>query len=346
MGNAVKVAGQIRIIDLSPSFLQVLSDLFQGAPGSSPRSKPVRAIQKVCLKDRLQNQQYGHLDHPVSYTGDSQGPQLAISLGNIDPAHRQRSVGLGPQFLFQCFQKSGHPSFLYLPNGHPIRTRCPSVRSYPSPGRFQYIPAIHPVVQGIKSKLTFLLGLTAQFPSQKRDLLRHPGFQLKPFGHPFRNKAFLTQAGSPSFDQNMTEVRPLRSIPFPGLPRYYGPLRLPTGAVFQVMDSLKTLSPLTDTPSGLPGSSTDLSARALLNHPGRPSRCPRSLLPRWYQTSPSPAGWSPSSTCNEAESGSLSLGLTPSLSRGSFPFSPLSCRIETGLFPAFGHPRREAATPC
>ncbi len=101
-----------------------------------------------------------------------------------------------------------------------------------------------------------------------------------------------------------------------------------------------------DTPSGLPGSSTDLSARALLNHPGRPSRCPRSLLPRWYQTSPSPAGWSPSSTCNEAESGSLSLGLTPSLSRGSFPFSPLSCRIETGLLPAFGHPRREAATPC
>ena len=165
-----------------------------------------------------------------------------------------------------------HPSFLYLPNGHSIRSRRPSVRSYPCPRRFQYIPAIHPVVQGIKSKLTFLLGLAAQLPSQKRDLLRHPGFRLEPFRLPFRNGAFLAQAVSPSFDQNMTEVRPLRSIPFPGLPRYYGPLRLPAGAAFQVMDSLKVYRYLRHTPPGLPGSSADLSACALLNHPGRPGR--------------------------------------------------------------------------
>jgi hypothetical protein len=38
------------------------------------------------------------------------------------------------------------------------------------------------------------------------------------------------------------------------------------------------------------------------------------LLPCWYQASPYPAGWPPSFTCNEAESGSLSLGLMPSLS--------------------------------
>ena len=307
MRNAVKVAGQIRIIDLSPSFLQILPDLLQGPPGSSPRSKTMRAIQKVRLKNRLQYQQYGHLYYPISYTGYSQGSQLAVSLGNINPAHRQRSVGLGPQFLFQCFQKSGHPSFLYLPNGHPIRSRRPSIRSYPSPGRFQYIPAIHPVVQDIKSKLTFLLGLAAQPPSQKRDLLRHPRFRLKPFRLPFRNGAFLTQAVSPSFDQSMTEVRPLRSIPFPGLPRYYGPFRLPARADFQVMDSLKPLSFPTDTPPGLPGSSADLSACALLNHPGRPSRCSCSLLPRWFQASPCPTGWPPPFKRNEAESGLLTL---------------------------------------
>lgn len=121
----------------------------------------------------------------------------------------------------------------------------------------------------------------------------------------------------------MTEVWPLRSIPFQGLPRYYGPLRLPTGAAFQVMDSLKTLSRhRRDTPPGLPGSSADLSTCALLNHPGRPSRCIRSLLPRWYQASPSLAGWPPSFKCNEAESGSLSLGLTLSLSGNNRSPSP------------------------
>ena len=125
------------------------------------------------------------------------------------------------------------------------------------------------------------------------------------------------------YDSPHPRVRGTSTLLIHALPSaHYGPLRLPTGAVFQVMDSLNTLSPLTDTPSGLPGSSTDLSARALLNHPGRPSRCIRSLLPRWFQASPSPAGWPPPFTCNEAESGSLSLGLTPSLSGEFLPPSP------------------------
>ena len=75
---------------------------------------------------------------------------------------------------------------------------------------------------------------------------------------------------------------------------------------------------------GLPGSSADLSARALLNHPGRPSRYLLSFLPRWWQASPSLEGWPPPSKRNEAESGSLALGLMPSLSREVLSRSPLS----------------------
>jgi hypothetical protein len=128
-----------------------------------------------------------------------------------------------------------------------------------------------------------------------------------------RNGASIAQAGCPSLLENMTEVRPLGSIPFPGLPRYYGPLRLPTAAAAQVIDSLKAL-PCPGTTSGLSGSSTDLSARALPNHPGRSDRCSRSLLACRWQASPSPEGWPPPSSCNEAESGSLTLGLAPSSS--------------------------------
>jgi hypothetical protein len=118
----------------------------------------------------------------------------------------------------------------------------------------------------------------AQFPSQKRDLYRHPGLRLEPLCHIIRNGAFNAQAGHPFFDKNVTEVRPLGSTPFPGLPRYYGPLRLPAADDSQVMDSLLSLA-LTAAAPGLPGSSTDLSARALPNHPGRLGSCSRSLLP-------------------------------------------------------------------
>jgi len=173
-----------------------------------------------------------------------------------------------------------------------------------------------------------LLSLAAQFPSQKRDLLRHPRFHAEPFCHPFRNRALTAQAVPPSFDQNMTEVWPLRSIPFQRLLCYYEPLRLPATATSQVMDSLKVSSmsfPIDPVP-GLPGSSTDLSARALLNHPGRPSRCLLSFLPRWWQASPSLEGWPPPFKCNEAEAGSLALGLAPSLSREVLSLSPLRPR--------------------
>jgi hypothetical protein len=73
---------------------------------------------------------------------------------------------------------------------------------------------------------------------------------------------------------------------------------------------------------GLPGSSTDPSAPAPLNHPGRPSRCFCSFLPSWLQASPNPEGWPPPSQCNEAEPGSLALGLMPSSSGKDHSPSP------------------------
>ena len=93
----------------------------------------------------------------------------------------------------------------------------------------------------------------------------------------------------------MPTAGPLRSTGITPLPRYYGPLRLPTwpqaGYVFPTR-----VAGNSSTAPGLPGSSADLSARAVPNHPGRSDGCSRSLLPHRQRASPNQEGW-PSSYC-------------------------------------------------
>src|SRR5512137_7052 len=124
MGNAVKVTAQIRVIHLLPSDLQVLPDLFHGPLGSPPRSKPMRAVQKIRLKDRLDDQHHRHLHHPVPYAGYPQGPQLAIGLRNVHAAHRQRSVGLALELFLYIVEKRSYsfPLLLYALDGCPPST--------------------------------------------------------------------------------------------------------------------------------------------------------------------------------------------------------------------------------
>ena len=146
----------------------------------------------------------------------------------------------------------------------------------------------------------------------------------------------------------MTEAWPLRSTPFPGLPHYYGPLRLPAAAAMQVMVSPQALSAaLADPAPGLPGSSANLSTRALPSRPGRPDGCLCSFLPRRWQASPSLEGWPPPYERNEADTGSLSLGLTSSLSRQAHSPSPRGEALEDrptthGRLPLRGRPQLHA----
>ena len=112
----------------------------------------------------------------------------------------------------------------------------------------------------------------------------------------FRYGAFNTHADLLSFHENMTEVRLLGSTGITPLPRYYEPLRIPTVNDERVIDSPPTLS-LRRNPfalgitSDLPGSSADLSTRALPNHPEQSHRFFRSFIPGGWQASPIPAGW-------------------------------------------------------
>ena len=100
----------------------------------------------------------------------------------------------------------------------------------------------------------------------------------------FRQSAFL------SFVANAIPVRPLRSTRVTRLPRYYEPVRLPTsppgGYVFPpAVEGITLAMP------GLPGSSANLSARAVPSHPDEPDGFFGSLLLRRWQASPSLEGW-------------------------------------------------------
>jgi len=161
----------------------------------------------------------------------------------------------------------------------------------------------------------------------------------------FRYGAFNAQAGLLSFREYTTEVRPLRSTGVTPLPRYYGPLRIPTVNAEWVIDSPPAFSlrrnPFaSEITSDLPGSLADLSTRALPNHPGQSHRFLRSFIPGEWQASPSLEGWPLSDKRNEAESGSLALG-SRLRRQGSYrTLRPLPLQ-RTGLTPHAWLPSRD-----
>jgi len=93
------------------------------------------------------------------------------------------------------------------------------------------------------------------------------------------------------------------------LPRYYEPVRLPHRAGLRLCLPAARWGTF-PTRAGLPGSSTDLSTRAVPFHPGEPDECIHPLLLRRWQASASWADWPLSLWRNEAEPGSLALRLT------------------------------------
>ena len=128
----------------------------------------------------------------------------------------------------------------------------------------------------------------------------------------------------------MFSARPLGSIRITGLPRYYGPLRLPARAAHGYLFPLAValcchVAPL----PGLPGSLTDLSLRAAPSHPGKSGDCIHPLLRRRFQASPNRTGW-PLPSRNEAETVLLALRLTGSPLRASSErVTPLHARLAT-----------------
>ena len=347
MGDAVKVARKISVIHFYPAELEVTANLIKGTMGTPLRTKTMGAIEKVCLKDRFENEKYGGLNNSVPHTGYAQRAQFAIGFGDVDAFHRGGFIAFGYQAFLNFIKIAGYAAGTRLNafNADPIDSRCSLVRLYSRPRRFKYVTAMSSVVKGIKPKLRFSFGLAAQFPPQKGNFYRQPGFRFESVCHPFRYGASIAQAGLLSFRVNMTEVRLLGSTGITPLPRYYEPLRIPTVNDERVIDSPPTLS-LRRNPfalgitSDLPGSSADLSTRALPNHPEQSHRFFRSFIAGEWQASPIPEGWPLSIKCNEAETGSLTLG-SRLRRQGVQSLRPSYLQRRTGLTPHVWLPSRD-----
>ena len=154
-----------------------------------------------------------------------------------------------------------------------------------------------------------LLGRSAQLLSQKREF-RRPLPRV-------RNQSF-PQAVLPSSYTSTYLAGPLRSTGITPLHRYYAPRRLPTRAAETVMLSRPALDHVVH-PVGSLRFLLDRSTHAVPYHPGEPTRCTCLLLPWQWQASPLSEGWPLSSTCFEAETGSLYYGLRLRPNKASHP---------------------------
>ena len=89
----------------------------------------------------------------------------------------------------------------------------------------------------------------------------------------------------------MHPAGPLGSTGITPLPSYYEPLRLPAAPPRRLW--LRAGPWVPPKPPGLPGSSVNLSARAVSTHPARPAGCNCPLLRQRYQASTYLEAWPP-----------------------------------------------------
>jgi hypothetical protein len=104
MRYGIEVSLQIRVINLALPCSQIFPDLFQCLVGVSPWSKSIGTIFKICLEDRLQDQQHRRLHDAIPHRRDPERPQLAVGFGDVDPAHRRAPIGLFSQFFAKGFK--------------------------------------------------------------------------------------------------------------------------------------------------------------------------------------------------------------------------------------------------
>jgi len=171
------------------------ADLLQRLVRVPPWTESVRTIQKIRFENRFQNQQRGHLRHPVSDRRYPQRPQLPIRLRDVHPPHRLRPIALGAKILAQLLQELRRATLLrfYLLEGDSVHSRRSAIVPHSRHRRFQHIAPIDPVVQRVKPELRFLLGLVAQLLSQQREFLRQRVATLPVFRSVrFRQAALLS----------------------------------------------------------------------------------------------------------------------------------------------------------
>ncbi len=290
-------------------------------------AKAVGTVLEVLLEDRLQNQQRRHLNHPVAHRRNPQRAHLPVGFRDVHAPDRPRLVGMAAKAPPDFVQKGPHAPLRPLDRfqRHPIHSGSALIGPHPAPCRFQHVLPADVAVERIETELRLILGLAAQILSQS-DKFRRQG--QHPPNRVFRSRILVQSAPLPSY-RIAPKAGPLRSTVVTRFPATMGPSDSRQGRA-AVMSSRTAFGTITPAPTGLPGSSADLSARAVPSHPGRPDGCLRSLLRHRRRASPLSGGLATLHWCNEAETGSLALRLARSLGGASTRrITPQAARVAT-----------------
>src|SRR5262249_45235426 len=99
MWDCVEVRFQVRVVHFLSPGGDMLANRVDRLMSVSSRTKPVRAVQEVRLKDRLEDQQSRRLNDTVLDRGNAQRSQPAVRLRDVDTFNRLRPVAFGAKLF-------------------------------------------------------------------------------------------------------------------------------------------------------------------------------------------------------------------------------------------------------
>ncbi len=174
VGNRIKIPLEVRVVYFSQPVLEVLTNLFQRLMRRPFRTESIRAVLEIRLEYRFDDDEHGHLDHPILKGRDAQRPPFAgVAFGDVDPFDRLGSISSLPELLLDAQEKRLHSSRLsfHLFASHPIDSTGFLIPSHQLPCCLQHVGPVDVSVERVKPKSPLLLCLLTELPSQKVEFL-------------------------------------------------------------------------------------------------------------------------------------------------------------------------------
>ena len=175
VGNRIKIPLEVRVVYFSQPVLKVLTNLFQRLMRRPFRTESIRAVLEIRLEYRFDDDEHGHLDHPILEGRDAQRPHFAsVAFGDIDAFDRLGSIAPLLELLLDPLNKRLDSSRLAFHRfaGHPIDPTGFLIPSHQLPCCLQHVCPVDVSVERVKPKSPLLLCLLTELPSQKVEFLR------------------------------------------------------------------------------------------------------------------------------------------------------------------------------
>jgi len=115
---------------------------------------------KICFKDGLKDDLHGRLHHAILNRGNPQHASASLWFRDLHSTHGRETIAVTSQGRFQPVDHLLLPSLGYdLIDSLSVYSRCTPVGFDLTPGLLEHILAIDLVVQTVKPRILFLLGL-------------------------------------------------------------------------------------------------------------------------------------------------------------------------------------------